>query len=130
MVDMPVRNDAADYGLCYDSPNAYGYAAAMWLLFITALVRATLTTITFGLRIPAGVFIPTMVVGACVGRILGMIVAEVSGQAVTPATYALIGAASTLSGVSRSTIAMAVIIFELTGGAALLFVVPVMVCLI
>ncbi|TPX48019.1 hypothetical protein SeLEV6574_g02309 [Synchytrium endobioticum] len=36
------------------------------------VIKAVLTVITFGSKIPAGIFIPNMAVGACVGRLIGM----------------------------------------------------------
>ena len=36
------------------------------------IVKALLTVVTFGIRVPAGIFIPTLGVGACFGRIVGL----------------------------------------------------------
>ncbi|CRK30669.1 hypothetical protein BN1723_018427, partial [Verticillium longisporum] len=44
---------------------------------------------------------------------------------ITPATYAVVGAAATLAGVTRMTVSIVVIMFELTG--ALTYVLPMMV---
>ena len=44
---------------------------------------------------------------------------------VTPGLYAMIGAAATLGGVTRMTVSLIVIMFELTGG--LTYIVPIMV---
>lgn len=38
------------------------------------LIKAVLVTITFGIKVPAGIFIPTLGVGACAGRIVGLAV--------------------------------------------------------
>lgn len=43
----------------------------------------------------------------------------------TPGLYAMVGAAATLAGITRMTISLVVIMFELTGNAD--FIVPVMV---
>lgn len=48
---------------------------------------------------------------------------------VTPGTYALIGAAAALGGMTRLTVSVAVIVFEITGGAALTYIIPIMVAL-
>lgn len=45
---------------------------------IAGLIKACLVTITFGIKVPAGIFIPTLGVGACAGRILGIAVQYVS----------------------------------------------------
>lgn len=43
-------------------------------LGLAFLIKAFLMIITFGIRVPGGIFIPSMVVGACFGRIVGVIV--------------------------------------------------------
>jgi chloride channel 3/4/5 len=80
-----------------------------------------------------------MAIGACVGRATGMIVSLIQQafpnfsifsncnpnvQCVTPATYAMVGAAAFLSGTTRITVSLTVIMFELTG--ALSYVLPIM----
>src|SRR5438045_3716283 len=50
---------------------------------------------------------------------------EVDTPCVTPGTYAIIGAAAALGGVTRMTVSIVVIMFELTG--ALTYVLPIMV---
>lgn len=161
--DIPPSNDTISldndvFGLCYgSSKNAYPYSALIWLLFATAVARFFLTIITFGLRIPAGILMPSMVVGACVGRIMGMIVRNIVNETklstdppvndfldlsdvsngtytdsptiITPGTYALIGAASMLGGLTKSTVSVVVIMFEITGGGALTFIIPLMISL-
>ncbi|KAF8322035.1 hypothetical protein DL93DRAFT_2071769 [Clavulina sp. PMI_390] len=109
---------------------------------VAALIKAALVTITFGIKVPAGIFIPTLGVGACAGRIVGLLVQwlehnrpelsmfdvcrEVGEKnCVIPGLYAMIGAAAALSGVTRTTVSLAVIVFELT--RSMNYVVPVMV---
>jgi chloride channel 3/4/5 len=41
---------------------------------VALLVKGALTVVTFGIKLPAGIFIPTLGVGACAGRILGIFV--------------------------------------------------------
>lgn len=41
-------------------------------IFVTMFVKGLLTVVTFGIKLPAGIFIPTLGVGACAGRILGV----------------------------------------------------------
>ena len=38
------------------------------------VVKACLTVVTFGIKVPSGIFIPTLGVGACAGRLLGVAV--------------------------------------------------------
>jgi chloride channel 3/4/5 len=103
------------------------------------IVKGCLTIITFGIKLPAGIFIPTLGVGACAGRIVGIAVqwlqyhypdstvfavCEGDMDCVVPGLYAMVGAAAALSGVTRTTVSLAVIMFELTD--TLTYAVPVM----
>lgn len=36
------------------------------------IIKGALTLVTFGIKLPAGIFIPTLGVGACAGRIMGI----------------------------------------------------------
>ncbi|KAJ6624915.1 Cl-channel protein [Mycena sp. CBHHK59/15] len=127
------------HGLC--NPNA------MWenvfLLILTAAIKVLLTAYTFGMMIPAGIFLPTIAIGACLGRAVGLLTQglqrayptawiflscppDPSVRCVSPGFYAVIGASAMLGGVTRMTISLVVILFELTG--ALSHVLPIMIC--
>ncbi|KAI8911081.1 chloride channel [Gorgonomyces haynaldii] len=122
------------HGLCLDTQ---AYSTVGSLLF-SAAVKICFTIMTFGIKVPAGVFIPSMAIGACVGRAVGILVQGLhnhfsgswifsacqSNDCVTPGTYAMVGAAASLGGVTRMTISLTVIMFELTG--ALSYVLPIM----
>ncbi len=110
------------------------------LLLLAAVLGMGLASVTFGLQIPAGVILPSMAIGALYGRVLGILVevwqrsyphllifstCEADVPCVTPGTYAIIGAASALGGVTRMTVSIVVIMFELTG--ALTYVLPIMI---
>jgi chloride channel 3/4/5 len=102
-------------------------------LGIAFIVKAFLTVITFGLKVPAGIYVPSMVVGGLMGRVVGhitqYIVLEYPGfflwvncasqgemeSCVTPGVYALVAAGATMCGVTRLSVTLAVILFELTG---------------
>ena len=43
-------------------------------LGVALLVKGALVIVTFGIKLPAGIFIPTLGVGACFGRIVGVAV--------------------------------------------------------
>ncbi|KAI9723389.1 MAG: hypothetical protein M1812_001273 [Candelaria pacifica] len=115
-------------------------ATTIVLLLLAALLGFGLASITFGLQIPAGIILPSMAIGALYGRALGLVVevwqrnhpnalifanCEPDVPCVTPGTYAIIGAASALGGVTRMTVSIVVIMFELTG--ALTYVLPIMI---
>ncbi|KAI1813906.1 chloride channel [Poronia punctata] len=115
-------------------------AGTIVLLLFASISGFFLATITFGLQIPAGIILPSMAIGACSGRAVG-IVMEIWQQrhpgffafnscspdipCVTPGVYAIVGAASALAGVTRLTVSIVVIMFELTG--ALTYVLPIMI---
>ncbi|KAL8775303.1 MAG: hypothetical protein Q9209_000310 [Squamulea sp. 1 TL-2023] len=102
-------------------------------LGIAFVIKSLLTTITFGIKVPAGIYVPSMVVGGLLGRIIGHAMqyivhsypdASLWSQCaaedglescVTPGVYALVAAGATMCGVTRLSVTLAVILFELTG---------------
>ncbi|PFH58203.1 hypothetical protein XA68_14023 [Ophiocordyceps unilateralis] len=115
-------------------------AGTMVLLVLAALLGSCLATVTFGLQIPAGIILPSMAIGALTGRAAGIVMemwvanhpgfilfssCQPDAACITPGTYAIIGAAAALAGVTRMTVSIVVIMFELTG--ALTYVLPIMV---
>merc|ERR1712000_175614 len=126
-----------DYnGLCEPDRR---FANIMSLVLATAL-RIFLVIISYGCKVPAGIFVPSMAVGASFGRMVGIIVQAIqqanpdSGffsackpdvPCITPGTYAFLGAAAALSGIMHITVSVVVIMFELTG--ALTYILPTMV---
>ncbi|KZT10858.1 uncharacterized protein LAESUDRAFT_721246 [Laetiporus sulphureus 93-53] len=112
-------------------------------LFLATVLRIGLVTVSYGCKVPAGIFVPSMAIGATFGRMLGIIVkalyranpqssmfavCQLDVQCITPGTYAFLGAAAALSGVMRLTITVVVIMFELTG--ALTYILPTMIVLL
>ncbi|CAG2256582.1 CLCN3_4_5 [Mytilus edulis] len=45
---------------------------ALWMLFLGLLFKGLITIFTFGIKVPSGLFILSMAVGAIVGRIVGI----------------------------------------------------------
>ncbi|KIY01539.1 uncharacterized protein Z520_03091 [Fonsecaea multimorphosa CBS 102226] len=126
------------FGLC--RATTAGALSMAWLLVAASLLGFLLASITFGLQIPAGIILPSLAIGALYGRTLGVVVelihkhfstsllfaaCEPDVPCVTPGTYAIVGAASALAGVTRMTVSIVVIMFELTG--ALTYVLPIMI---
>ncbi|KAF7504748.1 hypothetical protein GJ744_001749 [Endocarpon pusillum] len=126
------------FGLC--KATTAGTISMVSLLLTASGLGSLLTTITFGLQIPAGVILPSLAIGALYGRALGVVVdlfqkhhpdflifsaCEPDIPCITPGTYAIVGAASALAGVTRMTVSIVVIMFELTG--ALTYVLPIMI---
>jgi chloride channel 3/4/5 len=93
-----------------------------WLIYGT-FAKLLLTIITFGVKVPSGIIIPSLDAGAFFGRLIGQAITGIS-----PGIFAMVGAAAFLAGVSRMTISLCVIMFELTG--ELEYVVPHMVAIL
>ncbi|KAM7218455.1 Cl channel CLC-3 [Rhypophila decipiens] len=93
-----------------------------WLISGT-LVKLLLTIITFGCKVPSGIIIPSLDAGALFGRMVGQLVPGIS-----PGIFAMVGSAAFLAGVSRMTVSLAVIMFELTGEVN--FIPPFMVAIL
>ncbi|WRT68309.1 uncharacterized protein IL334_005285 [Kwoniella shivajii] len=129
-------NSSSTSRLCVDHPHEI--ASVVWSIGTALLIKGCLTIITFGIKLPAGIFIPSLVVGACFGRIVGLLMEYIEytypslmifdvcreTDCIVPGLYAMVGAAATLAGVTRTTVSLAVIMFELT--STLNYVVPVM----
>ncbi|CAN8102355.1 unnamed protein product [Discula destructiva] len=125
-----------DYrGLC-DAPNRLHNIIS---LILATLIRTFFVIISYGCKVPAGIFVPSMAIGASFGRAVGIIVqtlhdafpestyfssCEPDVPCITPGTYAFLGAAAALSGIMHITISVVVIMFELTG--ALIYILPTM----
>jgi chloride channel 3/4/5 len=92
-------------------------------LIYGTVTKLLLTIITFGIKVPSGVIIPALDAGALFGRLVGQLIPSIS-----PGIFAMVGAAAFLAGVSRMTISLAVIMFELTG--QLSYVVPHMLAIL
>jgi chloride channel 7 len=84
-------------------------------LLIHFLIWFLMTIVTYGTAVPAGLFLPSILLGCGLGRILTLFIATNSGSSnVQPATYAIIGAASVIAGYSRLSFSLAVIMLETT----------------
>lgn len=119
--------------------NLDNWTQSVLLLLSACGLGFLLASYSFGVALPAGIIIPSMCIGALFGRAVGILMAAwhetnrefflfascpAEGTCVTPGVYAVVGAASALGGVTRLTISIVVITFELTG--ALNYVLPIM----
>uniref|UniRef100_A0A6Q2YA07 Chloride channel protein n=1 Tax=Esox lucius TaxID=8010 RepID=A0A6Q2YA07_ESOLU len=123
-----------------DRPAGPDVYTALWQLALALVFKMLITVVTFGMKVPSGLFIPSMAVGAIAGRLLGVGMEQLAlnhhdsaifkswcspgADCITPGLYAMVGAAACLGGVTRMTISLVVIMFELTGG--LEYIVPLM----
>lgn len=105
--------------------EGHGSASSKYLGWLGhgILVKLVLTIITFGIKVPSGIIIPALDGGAFFGRLVGQL--PFLAQTISPGIFAMVGAGAFLAGVSRMTISLAVIMFELTG--ELEFIMPNMI---
>jgi chloride channel 3/4/5 len=114
-------------------PTKEQIPTVIWYLVVAFIIKAVLTTISFGIKVPAGIYVPSMVVGGLLGRIVGHAIQYlalsyphsglfgscgangVPEDCVVPGVYALVAAGATMCGVTRLTVTLATILFELTG---------------
>nr|XP_015215608.1 PREDICTED: H(+)/Cl(-) exchange transporter 7 [Lepisosteus oculatus] len=85
---------------------------------------------TYGLTVSAGVFIPSLLIGAAWGRLFGILMSVLAADESTwadPGKYALIGAAAQLGGIVRMTLSLTVIMVEATGNVT--YGLPIMLVL-
>ncbi|CAJ1352389.1 unnamed protein product [Effrenium voratum] len=89
------------------------------LLFFFGLFNLAIACWTFGLGVPSGLFVPSLLTGAvlgrCVGELLRLAPHWVLVHWAHPGIYALVGACGMLAGVGRITISLAMILTEATG---------------
>ncbi|CAJ2509863.1 Uu.00g057630.m01.CDS01 [Anthostomella pinea] len=128
----PCEDDTKDHGLGLCPSNIDEIPGIIRTLLAAFVIKGFLTTITFGIKVPAGIYVPSMVVGGLMGRIIGHLVQWIvlrfphwaiwgscpllqESTCVQPGVYALIAAGSTMCGVTRLSVTLAVILFELTG---------------
>ncbi|XP_071067558.1 H(+)/Cl(-) exchange transporter 7 isoform X2 [Dasypus novemcinctus] len=111
--------------LFHDPPGSYNPAT---LGFFT-LAYFLLACWTYGLTVSAGVFIPSLLIGAAWGRLFGISLSYLTGAAVwaDPGKYALMGAAAQLGGIVRMTLSLTVIMMEATSSVTYGF--PIMLVL-
>ncbi|MBV6623844.1 MAG: chloride channel protein [Rivularia sp. (in: Bacteria)] len=87
-------------------PSVYRVA----LVFVAQFI---LTLIAFGSGAPGGLFAPSLILGSCLGYLIGVIEFRFLGIS-SPDTYALVGMGAFFSGVSKVPITAIMIIFEIT----------------
>lgn len=127
-------NGINDLKICHANKGSL-----MVSLFMATVIRMLLIIITYGCKIPAGIFVPSMAVGATFGRLIGILM-EIfyernpdlfifknctTDKCIIPGAYAFLGSAATLSGITHLTVTVIVIMFELTG--AIRYIIPTMI---
>eukprot|EP01063_Lacrimia_lanifica_P039470 TRINITY_DN867_c1_g2_i1.p1 TRINITY_DN867_c1_g2~~TRINITY_DN867_c1_g2_i1.p1 ORF type:complete len:940 (+),score=164.01 TRINITY_DN867_c1_g2_i1:39-2858(+) len=104
------------------------------------VLKFFLTALSFGMMVPAGLFMPNLTIGACLGWCMGNLYDSLVMQnpfgwdaftechnndvvCLAPSVYAMVGAAAVMGGVNRMTLSLVTIMFELTGGME--YIVPI-----
>lgn len=77
------------------------------------IVQFILTLVAFGSGAPGGLFAPSLILGSCLGYIIGVCQSYALGEG-SPTTYALAGMGAFFSGVSKVPFTAIVIVFEMT----------------
>jgi chloride channel 7 len=81
------------------------------ILFFTFYI--SLATITYGIAVPSGLFVPSLLAGAAFGRLIGNVIYKITPLDVAFSNvYSLIGAAAVLGGMARMTISLTVSIIQ------------------
>eukprot|EP01087_Luapelamoeba_hula_P017620 TRINITY_DN5568_c0_g1_i2.p1 TRINITY_DN5568_c0_g1~~TRINITY_DN5568_c0_g1_i2.p1 ORF type:complete len:863 (+),score=110.99 TRINITY_DN5568_c0_g1_i2:151-2739(+) len=103
---------------------------ALWPLALFSISYFLLAVSSSGMAIAAGLFVPTMLIGASMGRFVGEISYLVLSDytKVDPSIYALLGAAAMLTGFSRLSLSIVVIVVELTENTQ--YLLPIILCVI
>nr|XP_046271424.1 H(+)/Cl(-) exchange transporter 7 isoform X3 [Scatophagus argus] len=114
--------------LFHDQPGTYNPLT----LGLFTLTYFFLSCWTYGLAVSAGVFIPSLLIGAAWGRLCGILLASITSTSsvsiwADPGKYALIGAAAQLGGIVRMTLSLTVIMVEATGNVT--YGLPIMLVL-
>ena len=111
------QDDAIRNLLSSEMDHEYSPAALMTFFCFFFI----LAVITYGISVPSGLFVPSILCGAAYGRLVGMLMTGITGNTeIKEGTYALLGAASFIAGAMRMTVSMCVIILELTNNLSLL----------
>eukprot|EP00534_Pseudo-nitzschia_fraudulenta_P014160 CAMPEP_0201236950 /NCGR_PEP_ID=MMETSP0852-20130820/8301_1 /ASSEMBLY_ACC=CAM_ASM_000632 /TAXON_ID=183588 /ORGANISM="Pseudo-nitzschia fraudulenta, Strain WWA7" /LENGTH=901 /DNA_ID=CAMNT_0047531037 /DNA_START=278 /DNA_END=2983 /DNA_ORIENTATION=- len=107
--------------------NSTFSSGALFLFFVPYI---TMATVVYGIAVPSGLFVPSLLAGAAFGRLCGHLLHKLdhtSGTFADSGTYSLMGAAAVLGGMARMTISLTVILLEATGDMQ--YVLPLMIVL-
>lgn len=137
-------NITGTYGLCPIDKSLF--PDELWSLLYALVVKIILTGVTFGIKVPAGIYVPSMVIGALFGRIFAMYfqylgniypdlpffshicgATSTDGVCVDLGIYAMISAGAFMAGVTRMNLTLATIMFELTSSYN--YVVPISIAI-
>ena len=129
---------ASEHVLCGENE----FQILVWLL-LAGCVKFCMSVVSVGAFVPCGLLVPSLAIGALFGRAFGIVVKTLQmtyhdsyyfsecfdrSSCIIPGPYAIMGSAAVLTGTTRMTVCLAVIMFELTGGVD--YLVPVIVSIL
>ena len=117
------------------TPHEFGFGSLI-TFFIVYYLGASVVA---GTCICSGLFVPMLVMGACIGRTMGLVATNMGEAAgltaddfnseyfawLDPGVWAMVGAGAFMAGVSRLTLSLAVIVMEMTNEVH--FILPILV---
>lgn len=106
------------------NPSAYDPRT----LFTVGALFFALMSITFGVSVPSGIFMPSILTGSALGGFAGICFQKYFITSLEPSTFALLGAAALLAGIQRNTVSLCVILMEGTGETKVLIPLIVTIC--
>jgi hypothetical protein len=119
--------DAIKHLLTRGTHREFGYTP----LLVFLMLYAVFATVVAGSSLSSGLFVPMLVMGSALGRLVGLMLYDVavamgyseqslasgglSTAWVDPGVFALLGAGAFMGGVTRLTVSLAVIVMEMSG---------------
>ena len=119
--------DAIKHLLTRGTHREFGYGP----LLVFLMLYAVFATVVAGSSLSSGLFVPMLVMGSALGRLVGLMLYDVavgmgyseqslasgglSTAWVDPGVFALLGAGAFMGGVTRLTVSLAVIVMEMSG---------------
>ena len=110
-------------GIGYDTLNQAMLGQLSWqLLLLIIAAKLFCTTLSIGLGMPGGLIGPTLMLGGCVGAVIGIAGNAIfPEQASQPTLYVLLGMATMMAAVLNAPLAALVAILELTYNPNMIF---------
>ena len=108
----------------FDRNIAFRNEYDVFPLLVYMLFYVFLVAWVYGAYVPGGLFVPSIVIGGCYGRVVGHIGHAYVSTSINPGVYALLGAAGMLGGFTRLGLPVVVMLVEMTGDAT--YLLPIM----
>jgi len=108
-------------GVGYDSVNRMMVSEVSVMLLVGLLFAKAITSAaSYGLGMPIGLIGPTMVIGACLGGILGNALSLWQGVDISPALYVMLGMCAMMAAVLQAPLAALMAVLEMTTNTSII----------